>query len=259
MKIQKLISARDISPNWDQITESIYQKLEFLLHIEKYNPCNQRYYVGYDDFGKIACGAVVYSLKLNILTFSKYSFNITASIVGIPASVDASGIIGENTESINNLIISILQQEKGVIIGFNCNLINTVDRIIKMQTLPTLIFEKKQDSWNDFLQNIKHNYRRRITKAEEKTADVEKRVEPCSCFTEEHYNQYLAIMSRTKTKLETLSFDFFYHLPENYQLTSLYHRNDLLGWHISTSDDQTFYWLCLYIIPIFFSVCTFFC
>jgi hypothetical protein len=42
-------------------------------------------------------------------------------------------------------------------------------------------------TWGDFLNNIRHNYRHRILKAEEKIENAEKRIEPCSCFTKEHY------------------------------------------------------------------------
>jgi hypothetical protein len=242
MKTQKLSSAKNICPTCDTNVDSVYQKLDFLLHLEKYNPCNQRYYVGFDT-DKVICGAVVYSLKMNILTFSGYSLPISFSIIGIPASVDAAGIVGNDTENVNKLISTILQQEKGLILCLNYNLIDKIEKIVKMQTLPTLIFEKKNDTWGDFINSIRHNYRHRILKAEEKIENAEKRIEPCSCFTKEHYNQYLAIMKRTKTKVETLSFNFFYNLPDNYRLISLFFENELLTWHISTYDLSTYYFL----------------
>jgi hypothetical protein len=242
MEIRKYTAAENICSTWDLCTDSIYQKLEFLSHLEKYNPCNQRYYIGY-DLNKVICGAVVYSLKMNLLTFWKRSLPVLISVIGIPASVDAAGIIGKDTECVKKLISYILKQEKGLILCLNFNEIDTIDKIVKMQTLPTLIFEKKNNTWDDFLQNIKHPYRRRILKAEHKIKHIEKRIEPCSFFTQEHYNQYLAIMMHTKTKLETLSFDFFYHLPNTYQLVSLYYGKDLLVWHISSSDAATYYFL----------------
>ena len=242
MEIKKYSSAKNICSTWDVCIDSIYQNIEFLWHIEKYNPCNQRYYVGYEA-NKVIAGAVVYSLKINILTFAKCTLPVSFSVIGIPASVDAAGIIGKNAECVKQLISSIIQQEKGLVVCFNYNEIDNIEKIIKMQTLPTLLFEKKNNSWHDYLKSVKHSYRRRILISEKKTAQVEKRIEPCSYFTEEHYNQYLAIMQRTKTKLEILSFDFFLHLPNSFKLVSLYHRNDLLAWHISTSDEATYYFL----------------
>jgi len=242
MIIKKFSTINEIHPNWNLLVNSAYQKLEFLLHLEKYNPCKQRYYIGLDS-NKIVCGAVVYSLKMNLLTFSNYSLTVSVSIIGIPASVDASGIVGSDTEKNKILILNILEQEKGLLLCLNYNAIEGIEKVIKMQTLPTLIFEKKNDTWNDFLMNIKHNYRHRILKAESKIKQVEKRIEPCSCFTKNHYNQYLAIMMHSKTKLEILSFDFFYNLSDKYKLISLYHGNDLLVWHISIFDDSTYYFL----------------
>jgi hypothetical protein len=242
MNIQKYSSIKNICPTWNTHSGSVYQKIEFLSHLETYNPCNQRYYVG-TEAGEILAGAIVYSLKINLFTFGKRSLPVSFSVIGIPASVDAAGVVGKDTASINQLISHILKQEKGFILCLNYNALRTIEKIVKMRTLPTLIFEKKHDSYNDFLNNLKHLYRRRIVKAEQKMKTVEKRIEPCSCFTEEHYNQYLAILKRTKTKLETLSFDFFCNLPETYQLISLYHGNRLLVWHISTLDTTTYYFL----------------
>jgi hypothetical protein len=242
MKIKKITTANNICPTWNLLADSTYQKLDFLSHLEKYNPCKQRYYICFDS-DKVVCGAAVYSLKINLFMFSKSSLSISFSVIGLPASVDAAGIVGKNTECINALFSAILQQEKGLILCLNYNSIEKVKKIIKMQTLPTLIFEKKNDTWDDFLNSVKHNYRHRILKAESKIKNTEKRTEPCSCFTKEHYNQYLAVMERTKTKLEVLSFDFFYNLPETYQLISIYHGKNLLVWHISTSDSTTYYFL----------------
>lgn len=242
MKIIKYTSAENICSTWDDCVDSVYQKNDFLVHLEKYNPCNQRYYVCFSS-DKVVCGAVVYSLKMNLLTFSKRSFSLPFSIIGIPASVDAAGIVGNGHEYVKELIINILKQEKGLILSLNYNAIDNIEKIVKMQTLPTLIFEKKNESYPEFLNNIKHNYRRRILKAEEKIKNVEKTIESCSSFTEEHYNQYLAIMMRTTTKMETLSFDFFKNLPESYKLISLYYGKELLVWHISTFDASTYYFL----------------
>ena len=242
MEIKKYHTAKNISPSWDASITSTYQSIAFLSHLETFNLCKQRYYVAQDS-EKILAGAIVYSLKINLLTFSKFSFPITFTVIGIPASVDAAGIIGTNNEEIKALIEYIFSQEKGLIVCLNYNQIDNIAKIIKMQTLPTLIFEKKNDSWNDFFNAIKHNYRHRILKAEAKIATAEKRVEPCTCFTIEHYNQYLAILKKSKTKLETLSFEFFRNLPDNYQLFSFYHDNELLVWHISTFDNSVYYFL----------------
>jgi hypothetical protein len=180
---------------------------------------------------------------MNLLTFFRSSFHVTISIIGIPASVDAAGIVGKDAEYMKQLVSAILRREKGLILCLNYDATGAVEKIINMQTLPTLIFEKKKDSWDDFLESIRHHYRRRIVKAQLKAKSMEKRIEPCHCFSEEHYNQYLGVMARTKEKLETLSFDFFCRLPDSYQLISHYQDEELLSWHITTSDASTYYYL----------------
>ena len=222
MEVRKYLSVKEIDSMWDLFTTSVYQKIRFLSHLEQFNPCHQRYYVAHGQSKEIIAGAIVYSLNINLFTFNKYSFPISISVIGLPASVDASGVVGKDSACMKLLIHKILQEEKGLVLCLNHNDIDEIQDIVIMDTLPTLIFEKRNSTWIDFLTNIKYGYRRRIIKATNKVKSIEKRAESCSAFTQEHYRQYLAVMARSKTTLETLSFDFFYHLPETYQLFSLY-------------------------------------
>ncbi len=209
MEIKEYTSAKSISPTWDNHTNSIYQKLEFLLHLEKYNPCKQRYYVCVDNEEKVLAGAVVYSLKINLFTFSKKSFPIPFAVIGLPASVDAAGIVGKDEKCTNDLISTVLKQEKGLLLCLNYNALDALEKIIKLQTLPTLLFEKRTDSWDDFLSSIKHNYRRRILKAEEKISAVERRVEPCSNFYTRALPSILGDSGANQDKIRNSVFRFF--------------------------------------------------
>ena len=119
MKIVIKESARELDPNWDILCDSIYQKKKFLVHAEKYNDCNQRYYLGYNGNG-LETGGVVYSLKVNVLTFAKYRLTLPMTIIGIPASVDAQGIVG-NRNYYEELVNEILKNESGLILCLNYN------------------------------------------------------------------------------------------------------------------------------------------
>lgn len=241
MKIIKKDSANELDPNWNLLCDSVYQKDKFLKHTEKYNRCNQRYFLAYEESGFVA-GAVVYSLKVNMLTFAKHSLNIPMTIIGIPASVDAYGIVG-NEIYYDELLNEIIKNEKGIILCLNYNKSLRINDIIEMKTLPTMIYDRDASSWENFLESVRHNYRRRILKAQNKFDGIVIKKGLCSQFTNEHYRLYLSIMSRTKTKLEILQKEFFLNLSSEYVLYSFYSDNELITWHITTSSEGIYYFL----------------
>ncbi|ESU22642.1 hypothetical protein FEDK69T_19000 [Flavobacterium enshiense DK69] len=234
-------SASKIDHEWDSLSNSVYQNRDFLIHSEKHNPCKQRYYLGYEDDVFVA-GAVVYSLKVNVLTFAKYCINLPMTVIGIPISVDAHGMVG-NIVFFEELISDILKKERGIILCLNYNTSLNIKNIVEMETLPTLIYDKYNHSWENYLQSLRHNYRRRILNAEKKFSGIKHVESLCSQFTQEHYQLYLNIINRTQTKLETLSFDFFSKLSEEFHLHSFYKTNQLITWHITTLDREIYYFL----------------
>ena len=241
LKTKSLISANDLDPFWNQLCDSTYQKIAFLKHIEQYNYCNQRYYQAYKN-DRLIAGAVIYSLRVNVLTFAKYNLTLPMTIIGIPASVDAKGIIG-NSDFCSAFINEIMKQEKGIILCLNYNDPLGVNKIIEMQTLPSMIYNNNYPNWEAYINSLRHNYRRRILKAQAKFNDVRKVFEPCSKFTRTHYQLYLNVVKKSKTKLEILKYEFFINLPSEYQLFSFYHESELLTWHITTLSKNVYYFV----------------
>ena len=241
MKIIKKDSANELDPNWNSLCDSVYQKDKFLKHSEKYNSCNQMYFLGFEGSDLVA-GAVVYYLKVNMLTFANNSLNIPMTIIGIPASVDACGIVG-NEIYYDELLNEIIKNEKGIILCLNYNQSLRINDIIEMKTLPTMIYDCDASSWEKYLESIRHNYRRRILKAQNKFDGITIKKDLCSQFTNEHYRLYLSIMNRTKTKLEILRKEFFVNLSSEYILHSFYSDNELITWHINVSNNGVYYFL----------------
>ncbi|MCJ7757214.1 MAG: GNAT family N-acetyltransferase [Gillisia sp.] len=233
--------ANDIDPNWDRLRNSVYQKRDFLIHAENFNPCEQRYYLGYNEDALVA-GAVAYKLKVNILTFAKFNFTLPMMVIGIPVSVDAKGLIGNDFFS-KEMVSEILKKESGLIICLNYDHSLNIKNIIEMQTLPTLVHSSFKSPWEEYLQLLRHNYRRRILNAEKKFKTISAEKHLCTEFTDEHYRLYLKIMQRTKTKLEILSKDFFSNLPSNFTLYSFYAESELIAWHITVFDKGIYYFL----------------
>ncbi|TXG38671.1 hypothetical protein [Seonamhaeicola maritimus] len=241
LKITTLKSADKLDLDWDVLCDSTYQRVRFLKHIELYNYCNQKYYQAHKN-EKLVAGAVVYSLKVNVLTFAKYELKLPMTIIGIPVSVDAQGIIGAE-EYCETILDYIMRQEHGIILCLNYDVPIEIKKIIEMQTLPSMIFNLKIPSWEAYLDTMRHNHRRRILKAQDKFSNVILKENLCAMFTTEHYNLYLDVLKVSKTKLEVLNFDFFINLPSEFKLHSFYSENKLLAWHISTSFNNIYYFL----------------
>jgi hypothetical protein len=242
VSIEKLNSTEPIKQQWDSLVVDFFQSSVFLNHIEKSNFCFQRYYVLYKSNVLIA-GAIVYTLPVNILTFSNKSFTVKMNVIGVPASVDSSGLIGNKNYS-EYLVEYILKEEKGLVLCLNYESAINIKSLIQLEALPTIIFKNYFDNYQDYLTSMRHHYRRRTLGAIKKFKGV--RTERCTCnfFTQEHYQLYLNIMTKTKTKLEILTMSFFNVLPENFSLTSYYtDDNELLTWHITCEAQDTFSFL----------------
>ena len=228
-----------IDPRWDELADFYFQKTEFLNHLHKYNTCSQRYYELYRDDTFVA-GTVVYTLPINIFTFSNFYTSFNAQVIGLPASVAAPPIIGETGE-FEYLLSEILRSERGLILGINFMEDYLQNKVVNMRTLPTMVLNLKQDNFTRYENSLRHDYRRRIHRIREKFQDVKAVSSGCIEFSERHYALYLQIMKKTTTKLETLSLDVFKYLPSNFVLTTYYSGNDMLCWHITCADTTTFF------------------
>ncbi len=239
IKTQKIHTAPQLPPDWDKLTDSYFQSKEFLNYCEKYNSCHQRYYLLFENNILIA-GAVVYTLLIDLFTFSSLSLPVKMQVAGIPASVSSSGIIGPQ-HAVEYLIREIIQAEKGLFLGVNLpSNINTTPGIV-MPILPNVEMPLSMESWNDYIRQLRAPYRRRVFRIIDKFNLTEETKTSCQTFTKEHYQLYLAIIKRTPNKLEVLPEDFFRYLPNRFQLTTYRVQNEILCWHISCQEGERFY------------------
>jgi len=227
-------SPDNLNTNWDKLADFYFQKKEFLNHLHKYNPCAQRYYELYCNDSLVAA-TVVYTLKIDILTFANIPSPLTMHIIGLPASIASPPIIG-NPDEFQYLLNDILQKEKGLILGLNMMEDYLVGKVINMRTLPTIILEIGFDNMASYENTLRHNYRRRLHRFREKFSSTRTMTSDCSLFNHVHYRLYLEIMKRTRTKLEVLSSDLFRNLPSNFTLTTQYNEDDMICWYITCKD-----------------------
>ena len=240
MKIEKVYTVLSIPDDWDNLATCYYQQKQFLLHSQNWNRCNQRYYLAYEDNSLVA-GAVVYTLKLNLFTFSNFSLPITMQIIGIPCSVSCQGLIGKNQYAYE-LLDHIYTVEKGLCLALNLeNTTGISRRMIVGKTLPTIIFNKNFSDWKDYLAAIRSDYRHRIGLIEEKSNELKFHSFSCLNFDEEMYYQYLQVFNRSEAKLEQLNSTFFKFLPDDFCLTTVTLKDKLVGWFITLYTNQKLY------------------
>jgi hypothetical protein len=232
-------NAAELPPQWNELAGNYFRSTPFLLYCEMHNPCLQRYYLCYQNETFMA-GAVVYSLALNIFTFARLRYPIQMTIVGIPASVSATGIFGKSdyAELLKDHICAV---EKGFILFLNLEEKPLKGKHASGKTLPSIIIENTFTNWHDYLNGLRAPYRRRLLHIRQKEKNLELKKMKCDAFNLEMYQLYMQVYNRSKDKLEKLSQDFFKKLPTAYSLTACYFKEKLLGWNISLHIGDTFY------------------
>ena len=234
-----LSKATELPIKWDELAIDYFQTREFLNHTEKYNPCKQRYYSLYHD-GEFAAGAVVYTIRLDLLTYLAIPSPFQMNIAGIPCSVSACGLIGNN-EIFPQLLGKMKEHEKGLLIVLNLDSNSVVDHMTTGRTLPTVLWRNTFGSWENYLHSLKASYRRRIIHLSRPFLAITTCRSTCERFDSGMYQQYHEVLNRSKGKLETLSQEFFQNLPSNFSLTTFYHFDKLIGWYITTIFGEKFY------------------
>jgi hypothetical protein len=106
-----------------------------------------------------------------------------------------------------------------------------------------LVLNHSCENWESYREKLTSRYKRRTRIVTEAFGSVDYRETTCSRFSLEHYNQYLAVMKRSTTKLETLGMDFFLNLPTSFVLGSYYAGEKLLCWHLTYPDAKRLYFL----------------
>jgi hypothetical protein len=234
--IQKVCNLPD---SWNMLAANYFQRTEFLCHAERYNPCKQRYYLCMEGDNPLAA-AVVYSLRLDILTFIHLKSPIKTHIIGIPCSVSSPGIFGTE-EGIHKLKDYIFKTEKGFVLALNLESKPDDGCYASGKTLPTIVMENRNLGWDDYITSLRSDYRRRLNKLFLKDNQLTFNRISSGEFNPEMYLQYLEVYKRSEGKLEKLSHGFFKNLPSEFIVTTCSSGGKLLGWNIALSDHNIYY------------------
>ncbi|MFH1808813.1 MAG: GNAT family N-acetyltransferase [Pseudomonadota bacterium] len=240
--VARIARASLLVPEWDALCTSPFQRRDFLTHLEDTNACRQRYYELRDDSGALRAGAIVYTLPLDLLTYSHMPSRMTLNFLGVPCSQSAPGVVGA-PESTRRLIERLPLEEPRFVVGLNLDHRLGLKGFVEGRNLPTVIIDRGFDSFDDYLGALRSDYRRRLSKIVKAFADVEVQRSSCSDFDDTMYTQYLDVYGRSDAKLEKLDKIFFDRLDARFVLTAYRRAGALLGWHITLVDGETCYFL----------------
>lgn len=239
MEFRKIDAAQDIPEKWNAISECYFQRTPFLVHLEKYNPCEQRYYLCVEN-GTLIAAAIVYALPVNVFSFAGIKNTLQMQIVGVPCSVSCSGIFGRK-EGVKKLTEHIFRTEKGFVLLLNQKDNPSSEKYARGKTLPTIVFKNRFSDWNDYLASLSSPYRRRIKKLTTDPRELLFRSFSCSDFSTQMYRLYENVYEKSDAKLEKLTFDFFKHLPSEFCLTACFRHEKVIGWNIGLNDSGIYY------------------
>jgi hypothetical protein len=228
--VRKYNATNELPPDWDTLADVYFQQRSFLEHNENYNPCRQRYYIAFLN-GEAKSAAVMYTIPIDMLTFSNIHSPVRMQVIGIPASVSPPGIFGSKP-AIDFLISYLLKTEKGLILGLNVSTRTPTGKAIALRMLPTLELSHSFFSREDYLAQLRSSYRRRCLHIADKWKFIDAVQSSCAVFTNRHYDLYLEVLKHSTTKLETLSKKYFETLPGNFSLTTYFQDEEILCWHI---------------------------
>ncbi len=224
---------------WDELADNYFQQIKFLKYTEKFNHCNQRYYLCLED-DKMVSAAIIYSIRLDIFTFINIKSPIKMNIVGVPCSVSSAGIFG-NKSAIEALKNHIYNEEKGFVLFLNLEEKPKAGLYALGNTLPTIILRNRFVKWENYKASLRSNYRRRLNQINMANKDLQFRKMKCKDFTKEMHKLYIEVYKRSRSKLEKLSLKFFQNLPKEFNLLVCFKEDLIIGWNISLINNDIYY------------------
>jgi len=224
MKWFTFVSVENIPDQWDDLAgENIFLKKCFLKHLEKVNPCGQTYNLLVQG-GIPQAIYVDYRLRLNIFTFSVFTWKMPVRIMGIPCSVSKQGF--SVRRGFEKPLLDHFWRKEGARLILNSMIDLPANR---GETLPACLMEINWTSWKQYLESLRSPYRYRIKKARQKWQQVEVELVASQEFDLKCYRLYEEVFNRSEAKLEKLNLEFFKDLPLPSVLLKAKFKGQLLG------------------------------
>lgn len=241
-KVARVTRAEALAPEWDALCESLFQRRAFLGYLEQRNPRQQRYYELRDAEDTLVAGAVVCTIEIDLLTYSRVRSPVRLAMLCVPCDQSAPGLVGEPAAQ-RALASRLLLEEPRFLVGLNLDTSLDLAPCVEGRNLPGVVLRQRFDSFEDYVRALRAPYRRRLKRISAGFTDVDATQSGCDLYGREHHALYLDVYRRSDAKLAELPFGFFCHLPEPFVLTTYRRAGRLLGWHITVEDRGRFTFL----------------
>jgi hypothetical protein len=216
---------------WDTLASSFFQTRAFLAHAERTNPCGQRYYT-LEPAGRVTAGAVVYDIRLDLLTYRGIRSPLPMCVLGLPCSVGVPGLLGPPADHLP-LLRTIRDHEPGLLwIGLNLEAPLAIQGLPQGPTLPTAVLRRPFADLAAYRRTLRSDYRRRFDRIRTAFEGVREDWIPCAAFDADMYRLYHEAWTRSDARLELLPRPFFEGLPEPFSLTRFERGGRLVAWHL---------------------------
>jgi len=238
-RVARIGKATALAPEWDALASSYFQTRAFLDHLEHHAPCDQRYYEQRDGDETLVAGAVLCTIVIDLLTYSRVRSPVRVAMICIPCDQSAPGLLGARGP-VSALAQRLLLEEQRFLAGLNLDAPLGLAQYIEARSLPTVVLDRRFASYPDYLAALRAPYRRRLKRIAARFDDVVEEHGDCAGFDDEMYQLYLQAYQRSNEKLRRLPFPFFTHLPAPFVLSTYRRGGRLLGWHICLADRDCF-------------------
>ena len=207
IEIKQFDSILKVPDVWDSVIgDNLYLSKDFLSFMESIDKCDQRYYMLFDDGILDSVFMSYVRKKYNLAMFTKFNLYQKMTMIYVPLSVTRPGIAyGKHLDKVMDFIKTM----KGPKMVLN---IGDVDPrgYAKGLTCPKCILTNRFDSFDDYMNSLRSNYRYRYTKCFKKSAGLKlEYLTDNKDFTEEMYECYLQVYNKSKIRVEKLPIDFF--------------------------------------------------
>ncbi|MBR2370831.1 MAG: GNAT family N-acetyltransferase [Clostridia bacterium] len=206
----KLERACELPSEWDGLAAqngNIYLNRKFLEFIERteadYTPA---YYLFYDGDKLDSCFIAYKRRGYNVAMFTPISFRISVTLIYLPMSVTASGII---LGKLRDEVFDEIRRIRGYKMILNLNDENAPGYATGL-TCSKCILDLSFSSFDDYLLHLRSHYRNHAKKVFKRAQDISIRyIDNRTEFTDEMYEMYLSIQRKSRIKIETLSANYF--------------------------------------------------
>lgn len=208
MRVDVYNYIKEVPAIWDSlIKDNLYLSKDFLSFIEENDKCGQKYYMLYDDDNNLDTIFMSYVREnFDIATFAKFNMITPTTLIYVPLSVTRPGLMGNKCI---DYAFEYIKKIKGPKMVLNLGDYNPRG-YAKGMNCSKCIFTNTFNTFDDYMNSLRSNYRRRYKKAFEMSKDLKlELLEDNTLFTEEMYNCYLQVVNKSNMVIEVLPIEFF--------------------------------------------------